>query len=93
MLTGEFCIHYVLNGLHFDAVPWFGTDYSTVVGAVIFNMAFVVTVPSWLNEKKPKVSVNKSMWYSTIARYTPTFLPTFLPTYLSPYLSAASWGS
>jgi len=36
-----------------------------VVGAVLFNFGFVTTVPSWINEKKTNVSVNKSLWSAT----------------------------
>ena len=70
ILTGEFCVHYIMNGLDFSTsnVPIIGDDFTSVVGTVIFNLAFVVTIPSWVNEKKPKVSVNRSIWYSTIAR-------------------------
>lgn len=67
VLTVEFCIHYVTHGLHFNTVPLIGDDFTSVIGTVIFNLAFVVTIPSWVNEKKPKVSVNRSIWYSTIA--------------------------
>jgi len=36
-----------------------------VVGTILFNFGFVTTVPSWINEKKPEVSVNKSLWSAT----------------------------
>lgn len=70
VLTLEFCVHYITHGLHmeFNNVPLIGDNFSSVIGTVIFNLAFVVTIPSWVNEKKPKVSVNRSIWYSTIAR-------------------------
>ena len=32
---------------------------------VLFVNRFVTTVPSWVNEKKPSVNVNKSVWLST----------------------------
>jgi len=57
-----------------------------VLGTVIFNYAFVTSIPSWLNEKvsdldildrsslesnnhsqKHDVSINKSVWSSSIA--------------------------
>ena len=37
---------------------------------VIFNFAFCVTVPSWLNEKAPAVSVNRCFWTSTLTATT-----------------------
>jgi len=42
-----------------------GKDMSGVLGTVIFNYAFVITVPSWVNEKKESVSINKSIWSAT----------------------------
>eukprot|EP01104_Vermistella_antarctica_P020277 TRINITY_DN8619_c0_g1_i1.p1 TRINITY_DN8619_c0_g1~~TRINITY_DN8619_c0_g1_i1.p1 ORF type:complete len:638 (-),score=100.18 TRINITY_DN8619_c0_g1_i1:47-1894(-) len=52
--------------LDFDAVPMIGTDFTQVLGVVFFSFIFVVTVPSWLNEKRDEVSVNKGVWYSTV---------------------------
>eukprot|EP00730_Choanoeca_flexa_P018279 TRINITY_DN8881_c0_g1_i1.p1 TRINITY_DN8881_c0_g1~~TRINITY_DN8881_c0_g1_i1.p1 ORF type:complete len:563 (+),score=76.04 TRINITY_DN8881_c0_g1_i1:157-1845(+) len=37
-----------------------------VIGTVLFNFGFVTTVPSFVNEKKPHVSVNKVVWLSTL---------------------------
>ena len=37
-----------------------------VFGVVFFNFQFVTTIPSWLNEKKPGVSVNSSIWWSVV---------------------------
>eukprot|EP00056_Hartaetosiga_gracilis_P022065 m.28030 g.28030 ORF g.28030 m.28030 type:complete len:612 (-) comp9419_c0_seq1:127-1962(-) len=36
-----------------------------VLGNILFNFGFVTTVPSWVNEKKKSVSVNKVVWLST----------------------------
>ena len=33
-----------------------------VLGTIIFANAYVVTLPSWLNEKAPDVNVNKVIW-------------------------------
>jgi len=44
--------------------PDTGTQ-AAVLGTILFNFGFVTTVPSWVNEKKPHVSVNKSLWVST----------------------------
>lgn len=38
---------------------------SAVLGTILFNFGFVTTVPSWVNEKRPHVSVNRSLWSST----------------------------
>ena len=34
--------------------------------ATLYRYAFIVTVPSWVNEKKPVVSVKKVMWTSAL---------------------------
>lgn len=51
-----------------DRVPLFGSfiGQANVIGTVIFMSAFVTSVPSWVNEKKPHVSINKSIWSSTL---------------------------
>ncbi len=35
---------------------------TAVLGTILFNFALCQTVPSWVNEKRPEVSVNKSIW-------------------------------
>jgi len=35
------------------------------MGTILFNFGFVTTVPSWINEKQPQVSVNRSLWNAT----------------------------
>ncbi|EDQ87491.1 uncharacterized protein MONBRDRAFT_37937 [Monosiga brevicollis MX1] len=35
---------------------------ANVVGMAIFAYSYVVTIPSWVNEKRHHVSVNKSVW-------------------------------
>lgn len=52
---------------HIPAVKT-GGDYTSqagVLGTILFNFGFVTTVPSWVNEKKENVSVNKTTWLST----------------------------
>jgi len=44
--------------------PNFGSQ-AGVLGTILFNFGFVTTIPSWVNEKKPSVSVNKTVWYAT----------------------------
>eukprot|EP00038_Savillea_parva_P004283 m.135992 g.135992 ORF g.135992 m.135992 type:complete len:573 (-) comp11426_c6_seq1:40-1758(-) len=36
---------------------------SQVLGISTFAYAYVVTIPSWVNEKKPGVNVNRAVWY------------------------------
>jgi hypothetical protein len=55
-----------------DIVPFFssafcrvGEELSQLTGVILFNYAFSITIPSWLNEKETTVSVNKVVWTST----------------------------
>jgi hypothetical protein len=41
-----------------------GADSSGLIGTLLFNYMFVATVPSWVNEKRPGVSVRRSIWSS-----------------------------
>eukprot|EP01059_Diplonema_ambulator_P037311 TRINITY_DN9809_c0_g2_i1.p1 TRINITY_DN9809_c0_g2~~TRINITY_DN9809_c0_g2_i1.p1 ORF type:complete len:694 (+),score=177.40 TRINITY_DN9809_c0_g2_i1:34-2082(+) len=66
----EWTIQAFVKGLHFSDspptnLPIVGSDLSSVFGTVLFNYAFVTTVPSWCNEKKVGVSINKSIWGSS----------------------------
>lgn len=40
----------------------FGDNYSTLIGVVLFNFDFVLTLPAWLMEKKSKVNPNRVIW-------------------------------
>jgi Transmembrane amino acid transporter protein len=63
----EWIVWFLYRGpLDFTNVPVVGDNLSTVLGTVIFNYAYVTTIPSWVNEKKPHVSVNKSMWGAAV---------------------------
>lgn len=39
-----------------------GGSQAAVLGTILFNFGFVTTVPSWINEKHARVSVNASLW-------------------------------
>ena len=41
-----------------------------LLGLSILAYAYIVTIPSWVNEKKRRVSVNKSVWYPAMAACT-----------------------
>ena len=62
----EFFAQYLQLDIKTDRVPVFGSDFSQVIGTILFNYTYVVTVPSWVNEKMEKVSVNKVIWVSGI---------------------------
>ena len=50
-------------------VPMFGPNPSGQIGTCVFNYAFIVTVPSWVNEKKPGISINKSIWSALLPAF------------------------
>jgi len=52
------------RGLDFSeaSLPAFGPDPGSQIGTVLFNFAYIVTIPSWVNEKKPGVSIHRSVW-------------------------------
>lgn len=50
-----------------DRVPAWGDDWSDALGVIIFNFAFCVTIPSWVNEKRPSVDINQTVWASTVS--------------------------
>lgn len=66
-LLSEFSFEFLERGFPTE-VPWFGHHTKQLAGIVLFNYAYIITVPSWLNEKKPDVSVNRIIWgTSTLA--------------------------
>ena len=61
----QWFVWFVYRGpLDYGNVPAIGNDMSQVLGTIVFNYAYVTTIPSWVNEKKPYVSINGSMWSS-----------------------------
>ena len=66
-IVSEWCIQALVHGIDFEAnnVPAVGSDQSQI-GTVLFNYAFVTTIPSWVNEKKVGVPINKSIWASSL---------------------------
>ncbi|CAG8766920.1 10610_t:CDS:2, partial [Racocetra persica] len=55
-----------MHGLTPSYIPNFGDDMSQVVGTVLFNYAFIVTVPSWVNDLDPKVPIRRSVFCSIL---------------------------
>eukprot|EP01117_Protostelium_nocturnum_P013077 TRINITY_DN4853_c0_g1_i1.p1 TRINITY_DN4853_c0_g1~~TRINITY_DN4853_c0_g1_i1.p1 ORF type:complete len:521 (-),score=123.74 TRINITY_DN4853_c0_g1_i1:49-1611(-) len=51
-------------GLDFTRIPTATTDQYEVLGSIIFNYAFITTVPSWCNERRSNVPIKKSIWFS-----------------------------
>jgi len=61
------------------SVAAFSSNLSTAIGVILFNFAWGVTVPSWINEMKPGVSVNKSLWWSSFISLVCFMLTGLLP--------------
>eukprot|EP01052_Picozoa_sp_SAG31_P007364 SAG31_NODE_351_length_17237_cov_7.010445_8_plen_703_part_00 len=61
---------YKINSDHdhdlgsWQRLPVATANQRAVFGTVLYNYAFVMTVPSWFNEKAPSVSTAGSLWFS-----------------------------
>ena len=67
VLTAAFLVVFMHEGLETTRVAALGDDWKDCIGVIIFNFAFCVTIPSWINEKEPGVEVNTVIWSSTAA--------------------------
>ncbi len=47
----EWFVTFFIKGIDLSRVSFFSNNQSQVLGTIIFNYAFVITVPSWINEK------------------------------------------
>jgi len=52
---------------YWDQVPIVGNNFTQVVSVYIYSWAFVMLIPSWANEKKDHVSINKTIWSAAVA--------------------------
>ena len=66
-------------------VPAIGTNFSQLVGVILFNFDYVLTLPSWLIEKKVGVNPNRVIWF------TSTFCSILYLTF--GYLGASAFGN
>lgn len=55
-----------VNGLKPTLIPAIGTDFSGIVGNVLFNYTLANTVPSWVNATHPQVNLKKCLISSVI---------------------------
>jgi len=62
VLLVEFCAQFATMGIIWAQVPAFGHTYTQLVSIFIFSWAYVMFIPSWVNEKRNDVSVNKVVW-------------------------------
>jgi hypothetical protein len=64
LLLVQFSGEFITKGFP-HSLPLFGDSISQLAGVVLFNYAYIVTVPSWLNEKQNSVSVNSTIWHAS----------------------------
>merc|ERR1719343_950249 len=55
-------VMFLSTSVDFATVPPVGTDFSQLCGTMLFNFAYVVTVPSWCIQRAPGISVKKTIW-------------------------------
>jgi hypothetical protein len=61
LLLAQFTAEFSMAGFPYSVDLW-GTSWSQLAGVVLFNYAYIVTVPLWLAEKKNDVNVNHIVW-------------------------------
>jgi len=66
IVFGVWMVDFFLVGLDFERVSMIGPKQGKLLGTVIFNYAYVTSIPSWVNEKKEGVSINRSIWGSSL---------------------------
>jgi len=66
LIAIEWFCFFSWRGFTLSNVPFFAYNQSQVLGTIIFNYAYVISIPSWVNEKKEGVSINKSLWGASI---------------------------
>jgi len=64
-LMADFRIQFE-SPFYWGCVPVIGSQFTQVVSVCIFSWAFVMLVPSWANEKKDHVSINKTIWTAAV---------------------------
>jgi hypothetical protein len=78
----DFTTRGTLAIAHMPAFPPNSNAYPTLLSTVIFNYGFVATIPSWLNEKAPRVNVPSTVWWSVLLA-TVQFLLVSVPAALA----------
>ncbi|KAI9594777.1 hypothetical protein BDF19DRAFT_385938, partial [Syncephalis fuscata] len=64
VITVGWMVTFCELGLSAERLPAVTSNLGQVIGTVLFNYAFITTVPSWINSKKSTVSTKKSIWWS-----------------------------
>ncbi|KAG0312432.1 hypothetical protein BGZ99_009523 [Dissophora globulifera] len=61
LIVLQWIVTFFIHGLDTTLVPTVGPDISQTFGNILFNYAFITTVPSWANAKQPSVSIHKTV--------------------------------
>ena len=61
-----FMVAFARDGFVDARVPACGGEYSNLIGVILFNFAFCVTMPSLLNEMKPGVRIAPVIWSTVL---------------------------
>jgi len=79
LFTAEFFVQFIMScvpgapgyaeGNGPARTPMFASNQSQVLGLAMFAYAYVVTIPSWLNEKKHGVNVNSAVWWPALVGF------------------------
>lgn len=71
VLVAEFLLQFCYIGpvaggqpLVLARTPWVTANQAKTLGVVLFSWCFPSTLPSWVNEKQPRVNVNRVVWSS-----------------------------
>ncbi|KAF9536591.1 hypothetical protein EC957_010364, partial [Mortierella hygrophila] len=64
LIVTQWIVTFFIHGLDTALVPVIGDDISQTFGTILFNYAFITTIPSWANAKQPNVSIHKTVGWS-----------------------------
>ncbi|GAM23877.1 hypothetical protein SAMD00019534_070520, partial [Acytostelium subglobosum LB1] len=75
VITSSWVVMFCMHGLEASNLPMFGSGsgIAKIMGNVMFNYAYITTVPSWVNEAKPSVKISKTVW-GAVSTATVVFL-------------------
>ncbi|KAF8128973.1 AAAP amino acid permease [Boletus edulis] len=66
IITVVWIIVFIVGGLNTNHTPVVGHSQSTVVGFVLSNFSFVMTIPAWVNNTHPSVNIRLVVWMSVL---------------------------
>lgn len=60
------CTLFAGLGFQLERVPAIGSSYSQLIGVCVFNYAIITSLPSWVNEKHPTVSIGRTLLFAAL---------------------------